>query len=55
MPLRKFIIPAVFFVFVPQGLAVTHAQKPAHPLLGTGRGVDHVGIAVRDLEKARRD
>jgi catechol 2,3-dioxygenase-like lactoylglutathione lyase family enzyme len=55
MPLRKFIIPAVFFVFVPQGLAVTQAQKPAHPLLGTGRGVDHVGIGVRDLKKAIRD
>jgi catechol 2,3-dioxygenase-like lactoylglutathione lyase family enzyme len=26
-----------------------------HPLLGRGRGVDHIGIGVRDLEKARRD
>jgi catechol 2,3-dioxygenase-like lactoylglutathione lyase family enzyme len=26
-----------------------------HPLLGQGRGVDHIGIGVRDLEKARRD
>lgn len=31
------------------------AQEPIHPLLGTGRGVDHVGIGVRDLEKAVRD
>jgi catechol 2,3-dioxygenase-like lactoylglutathione lyase family enzyme len=30
---------------------VTQAQKPAHPLLGHGRGIDHVGIRVRDLEK----
>jgi catechol 2,3-dioxygenase-like lactoylglutathione lyase family enzyme len=30
-------------------------KMSAHPLLGTGRGVDHVGIGVRDLEKARRD
>jgi catechol 2,3-dioxygenase-like lactoylglutathione lyase family enzyme len=30
-------------------------QKPAHPLLGTGRGIDHVGIGVLDLEKAKRD
>jgi catechol 2,3-dioxygenase-like lactoylglutathione lyase family enzyme len=55
MPSRKFIIPAVFFVFVLQGLAVTQAQKPAHSLLGTGRGVDHVGIAVRDLGKTIND
>ena len=31
------------------------AQGPAHPLLGRGLGVDHVGIAVRDLEKTARD
>jgi len=31
------------------------AQGPAHPLLGRGLGVDHVGIAVRDLEKNARD
>lgn len=31
------------------------AQNPAHPLLGHGCGVDHVGIGVRDLEIARRD
>jgi hypothetical protein len=35
--------------------AVTHAQKPAHPLLGHGLSIDHVGIAVRDLEKTNRD
>jgi catechol 2,3-dioxygenase-like lactoylglutathione lyase family enzyme len=55
MPLRKFIIPVLFFVFILQGLAVTQAQKPAHSLLGTGLGVDHVGIAVRDLEKTIND
>ena len=31
------------------------AQKPANPLLGHGLGVDHVGIAVRDLEKTIND
>ncbi len=31
------------------------SQKPAHLLLGTGRGIDHLGIGVRDLEKAKRD
>jgi len=36
-------------------LVFTHAQKPAHPLLGHGFGIDHVGIAVRDLEKTNRD
>jgi len=55
MPLRKFIIPVLFFVFVLQGLAVTQAQKPAHSLLGTGRGIDHLGIAVRDLGKTIND
>jgi hypothetical protein len=30
---------------------VTQAQETANPLLGHGRGVDHVGIAVRNLEK----
>ena len=38
-----------------QLVSVTETQKPIHPLLGTGRGVDHVGIGVRDLEKAKRD
>ncbi|OGD24165.1 MAG: hypothetical protein A2Y69_04835 [Candidatus Aminicenantes bacterium RBG_13_59_9] len=36
-------------------IASDRAQGPIHPLLGTGRGVDHVGIGVRDLEKAVRD
>ena len=27
------------------------AQEPANPLLGHGLGIDHVGIAVRNLEK----
>lgn len=35
------------------------AREPAHPLFGpgqgTGQGVDHVGIAVRDLKKTRDD
>jgi len=31
------------------------AQEPANPLLGTGRGVDYVGIAVRDSKKTRDD
>lgn len=31
------------------------AREPAHPLIGTGQGVDHVGIAVRDLKKTRDD
>ena len=32
------------------------AQTPVpHPLLGQGWGVDHVGVAVRDLSKAQHD
>lgn len=32
------------------------AQTPvSHPLLGQGWGVDHVGVGVRDLSKAKRD
>jgi catechol 2,3-dioxygenase-like lactoylglutathione lyase family enzyme len=35
------------------------AREPAHPLLGpgqgTGQGIDHVGIAVRDFKKTRDD
>jgi catechol 2,3-dioxygenase-like lactoylglutathione lyase family enzyme len=35
------------------------AREPAHPLLGpgqgTGQGVDHVGIAVRDFKKTKDD
>jgi catechol 2,3-dioxygenase-like lactoylglutathione lyase family enzyme len=33
----------------------SQTEEPGNPLLGHGRGVDHVGIGVRDLEKARRD
>jgi catechol 2,3-dioxygenase-like lactoylglutathione lyase family enzyme len=37
----------------------TQVREPAHPLLGpgqgTGQGVDHVGIAVRDFKKTRDD
>jgi catechol 2,3-dioxygenase-like lactoylglutathione lyase family enzyme len=33
----------------------SQTEESGNPLLGHGRGVDHVGIAVRDLEKARRD
>jgi catechol 2,3-dioxygenase-like lactoylglutathione lyase family enzyme len=32
-----------------------NAQEPANPLLGTGLGVDHIGIAVRDLKKTEKD
>ncbi len=31
------------------------AQEPANPLLGTGLGVDHIGIAVRNLKKTLGD
>jgi catechol 2,3-dioxygenase-like lactoylglutathione lyase family enzyme len=35
------------------------AREPAHPLIGpgqgTGQGVDHVGIAIRDFKKIRDD
>src|ERR1700756_2856194 len=34
--------------------AVAQTTVP-HPLLGQGRGVDHVGVGVRDLTKAQRD
>jgi catechol 2,3-dioxygenase-like lactoylglutathione lyase family enzyme len=30
-------------------------QESANPLLGHGRGLDHIGIGVLDLEKATRD
>jgi catechol 2,3-dioxygenase-like lactoylglutathione lyase family enzyme len=33
----------------------SQAGESADPLLGLGRDVDHVGVGVRDLEKARRD
>ncbi len=36
-------------------VSVTQAQEPANPLLGHGRGVDHVGIAVRDLERTNHN
>ena len=55
MPLRKSVLTTFLFIFASLGSAVTQAQKPAHPLLGTGRGIDHVGIGVRSLEKARLD
>ncbi len=32
----------------------SQAGVSGEPLLGTGRGVDHVGFGIRDLEKARR-
>ena len=36
--------------------SVAPAVEPApHPLLGSGWGVDHVGVGVRDLPKAQRD
>jgi catechol 2,3-dioxygenase-like lactoylglutathione lyase family enzyme len=42
------------------GVAILIARLPAqtlspHPLLGSGWGVDHVGVGVRDLSKAQRD
>ncbi len=49
------ISPAAIDGLTIQLVSATETQKPAHPLLGTGRGVDHVGIGVRDLEKTRRD
>jgi catechol 2,3-dioxygenase-like lactoylglutathione lyase family enzyme len=33
----------------------TQAQEPANPLVGHGLGVDHVGIAVRNLDKTLSD
>ena len=36
-------------------VSVTQAQKPVHPLLGHGRGIDHLGIGVRDLPKTKND
>lgn len=60
MPLRKSILPTFLFVLGLQGSAVAQARKPAHPLLGHGRGVDHVdgsiialSIEVSELNKAR--
>jgi hypothetical protein len=35
--------------------ATVQAQEPANPLLGCGLGVDHIGIAVRNLTKTRED
>jgi Glyoxalase-like domain len=36
--------------------SVAFAQTPSSdPLLGQGRGVDHVGVAVRDLTQAQHD
>jgi len=39
----------------PCSVVLGQAREPAHPLLWTGRGVDHVGTGVRDLDKAGRD
>jgi catechol 2,3-dioxygenase-like lactoylglutathione lyase family enzyme len=36
-------------------LTAARAEAPAAALIGHGRGVDHVGIAVRDLDQARAD
>ncbi len=36
-------------------LALTAAAASAAPLLGEGRGLDHMGIAVRDLAQATQD
>jgi catechol 2,3-dioxygenase-like lactoylglutathione lyase family enzyme len=40
-------------------VASDQVREPAHPLIGpgqgTGQGVDHVGIAVRDFKKTRDD
>ena len=32
-----------------------HGQESTNPLLGSGRGVDHMGILVKDLENTCRD
>ena len=32
-----------------------HGQESTNPLLGSGRGVDHMGILVKDLEITCRD
>jgi len=52
---RIAISPAAIDGLSIQLVSVTEAQKPAHPLLGHGLGVDHVGIAVRDLKKTKDD
>jgi catechol 2,3-dioxygenase-like lactoylglutathione lyase family enzyme len=49
------ISPAAIEGLAIQLAAATQAPEPANPLLGHGRGVDHVGIGVRNLEKAKRD
>ena len=33
-------------------VAAEESQKPSHPVLGTGRGLDHVGILVTNLAEA---
>ena len=35
--------------------AQEESKNASHSILGTGHGIDHVGIAVRDLETAKKD
>ena len=46
---RRVTAPATRVVVV-----LAHPFVP-HPLLGRGRGVDHVGVGVRDPAQAERD
>jgi len=51
-------IRLAFFIVAPLWMRAPFAlaqQPPPHPLLGYGRGVDHIGIGVRDLIKSRHD
>jgi catechol 2,3-dioxygenase-like lactoylglutathione lyase family enzyme len=52
---RISITPAAIDGLSIQLFEAAQSRETANPFLGTGRGVDHVGIGVRDLEKARRD
>ena len=52
---RIFISPAAIDGLFIELQEAPQTQQETHPLLGDGRGIDHAGIGVLDLEKAMRD
>lgn len=48
--MKSLRLPCVFLIFACVALGTRgQSAPPVSPLLGSGKGVDHVGIAVRDL------
>lgn len=49
MSISRFLTLAAVSALSLAGCAATGGSRPAHPLLGSGRGIDHATVLTRDL------